>query len=94
MINKRGLGKGLGALIPENEDKVQNSIIEIKITDVEPNEKQPRRAFNDEALADLSESIKEHGVVQPIIVRKLGNNYQIITVVLYYCRYGLFPCQP
>ena len=78
MINKRGLGKGLGALIPENEDKVQNSIIEIKITDVEPNEKQPRRAFNDEALADLSESIKEHGVVQPIIVRKLGNNYQII----------------
>ena len=78
MINKRGLGKGLGALIPENEDKVQNSIIEIKITDIEPNDKQPRRAFDDTALADLSESIKEHGVVQPIIVRKLGNSYQII----------------
>jgi ParB family chromosome partitioning protein len=78
VINKRGLGKGLGALIPENEEKVQNAIIEIKITDVEPNDKQPRKAFDDEALTDLSESIKEHGVVQPIIVRKLGNSYQII----------------
>lgn len=78
MISKRGLGKGLGALIPENEDEVQNSVIEIKITDIEPNEKQPRRKFNDESLANLSESIKEHGVVQPIIVRKIGNGYQII----------------
>ncbi|HYE83095.1 MAG TPA: ParB/RepB/Spo0J family partition protein [Clostridia bacterium] len=78
MVNKRGLGKGLGALIPENEEKVQNSIIELKVTDIEANDKQPRRAFDDEALTELSESIKEHGVVQPIIVRKLGNNYQII----------------
>ncbi|KUO76323.1 MAG: chromosome partitioning protein ParB [Clostridia bacterium BRH_c25] len=78
MVNKRGLGKGLGALIPENEEKIQNSIIEVKITDVEPNDKQPRKAFDDKALTDLSESIKEHGVVQPIIVRKLGNNFQII----------------
>ncbi len=78
MINKRGLGKGLGALIPENEEKLQNAVMELKITDVEPNEKQPRKAFDDQALTDLSESIKEHGVVQPIIVRKLGNGYQII----------------
>lgn len=78
MANKRGLGKGLGALIPENEEKVQNAIIELKITDVEPNDKQPRRAFDDQALADLSESIKEHGVVQPIIVRQVGSGYQII----------------
>lgn len=78
MINKRGLGKGLGALIPENEEKVQNAIIELKITDVEPNDKQPRKAFDDQALTDLSESIKEHGVVQPIIVRQVGNAYQII----------------
>ncbi|MHB1394620.1 MAG: ParB/RepB/Spo0J family partition protein [Clostridia bacterium] len=77
-MNKRALGKGLGALIPENEEKVQNAIMELKITDVEPNEKQPRKAFDDQALTDLSESIKEHGVVQPIIVRKLGNGYQII----------------
>ncbi|MDD4504317.1 MAG: ParB/RepB/Spo0J family partition protein [Clostridiaceae bacterium] len=78
MVNKRGLGKGLGALIPESEESDKNSIIEIKITDIEANEMQPRKAFDDETLADLSESIKEHGVVQPIIVRKVGNTYQII----------------
>lgn len=78
MLNKRGLGKGLGALIPESEEPDKNSIIEIKITDIEANEMQPRKSFDDETLADLSESIKEHGVVQPIIVRKLGNSYQII----------------
>lgn len=78
MINKRGLGKGLGALIPEGEETDQNSIIEIKITDIEANDKQPRRAFDDETLMDLADSIKEHGVVQPIIVRKLGSGYQII----------------
>lgn len=78
MVNKRGLGKGLGALIPENEEQAGNSIIEIKLTDIEPNDKQPRKEFGDEALTDLAESIKEHGVVQPIIVRKLGGGYQII----------------
>lgn len=78
MIKKTGLGKGLGALIPENEEKIENAITEIKLTDIEPNDKQPRKEFDDTALSDLSESIKEHGVVQPIIVRKLGNGYQII----------------
>ncbi|MGE5633470.1 MAG: ParB/RepB/Spo0J family partition protein [Caulobacteraceae bacterium] len=78
MINKRGLGKGLGALIPEVDEQVGNSVIELKITEVEPNDKQPRKAFDDQRLTDLSESIKEHGVVQPIIVRKVGNGYQII----------------
>lgn len=78
MINKRGLGKGLGALIPENEEKIQNAVVDLKITDVEPNDKQPRKAFDDQALTDLAESIKEHGVVQPIIVRQVGNSYQII----------------
>ncbi|HPL98998.1 MAG TPA: ParB/RepB/Spo0J family partition protein [Bacillota bacterium] len=78
MISRRGLGKGLGALIPEGEESDRNSIVEIKITDIEANDKQPRKAFNDATLADLSESIKEHGVVQPIIVRKLGSSYQIV----------------
>ena len=78
MVSKRGLGKGLGALIPEGEESDRNSIVEIKITDIEANDRQPRKAFNDETLVDLSESIKEHGVVQPIIVRKLGSSYQII----------------
>ena len=78
MISKRGLGKGLGALIPEGEESDRNSIVEIKITDIEANEMQPRKAFDDSTLAELSESIKEHGVVQPIIVRRSGNSYQIV----------------
>ncbi|MGI6584945.1 MAG: ParB/RepB/Spo0J family partition protein [Lutisporaceae bacterium] len=78
MSSKRGLGKGLGALIPGSEEPDRNSIIEIKITEIEANDKQPRKAFGDETLMDLAESIKEHGVIQPIIVRKLGSGYQII----------------
>ncbi len=78
MMNKRGLGKGLGALIPESAETDKDSVIEIRITDIEANEGQPRKTFDDNALADLSESIKEHGVVQPIIVRKDGNNYRIV----------------
>ncbi|TAH64139.1 MAG: ParB/RepB/Spo0J family partition protein [Gottschalkiaceae bacterium] len=78
MISKRGLGKGLGALIPEGEENDKNSVNEIKITEIEPNENQPRREFDEKNLMDLAESIKEHGVVQPIIVRKVENGYQII----------------
>jgi ParB family chromosome partitioning protein len=78
LSSKRGLGKGLGALIPGSEEPDRNSIIEIKITEIEANDKQPRKAFGDETLMDLAESIKEHGVIQPIIVRKLGSGYQII----------------
>lgn len=77
-MNKRGLGKGLGALIPENEEQLTNAVMQIKITDVIPNENQPRRHFDDEALRELAESIKEHGVVQPIIVKKMEDGYTII----------------
>lgn len=77
-MNKRGLGKGLGALIPENEELTANVVMQIKITEVIPNENQPRRHFNDEALKELAESIKEHGVVQPIIVKKVEDGYRII----------------
>ena len=75
---KKGLGKGLSALIPDSEDQNDKGIIEIKITEVEPNENQPRRNFNQEALNSLAESIKEQGVVQPIIVRKSDEGYQIV----------------
>lgn len=75
---KKALGKGLSALIPESEEQNEKGIIELKITDLEPNENQPRRNFNQEALNNLAESIKEHGVVQPIIVRKDEEGYQIV----------------
>lgn len=87
-LGKSGLGKGLDALFPSNVDintlsgDVQNStsekIIEMKINDIEPNVNQPRKVFDDEKIEDLAASIAEHGVLQPIIVAKKDNYYQII----------------
>jgi ParB family chromosome partitioning protein len=77
-MKKNGLGKGLGALIRESEQDINSSVLELKITELEANQNQPRRFFDDEALKDLSSSIKQHGVVQPIIVRKMDDSYQIV----------------
>ena len=82
----KGLGRGLGALIKENsiiEDVVATApnglVSELKIVDVEPNKEQPRKEFDEEALESLCESIKEHGVIQPILVIKSnGGFYKII----------------
>ncbi len=86
---KRGLGKGLSALL-ENPDtditsskgtsKTVGSVAEIKISQIETNPFQPRTEFEKEALQELSESIAEHGIIQPITVRKVGNDrYQLIS---------------
>ena len=78
---KKGLGKGLNALIssPEiTETKPEingEAVVTLKIMDVEPNSEQPRKVFEDEALTELSESIKEHGVITPIIVAPPVNGY-------------------
>jgi len=70
-MNKKGLGKGLGALISSaGEEKVDSGVIEVKINDIEPNTNQPRKYFDTEKLEQLAESIRKHGVVQPIIVRR------------------------
>jgi ParB family chromosome partitioning protein len=69
---KTALGKGLGALIPE-KGKTEG-ILEIDIKSIVPSEYQPRRAFKDNALKELSASIKEKGVIQPVVVRKEANN--------------------
>ncbi|WP_372994829.1 ParB/RepB/Spo0J family partition protein [Lutispora sp.] len=79
MMAKKALGKGLSALIPDNpEVDDESSILQLKITDIEANENQPRRKFDEEALTSLAESIKEHGIVQPIVVRREGTGYQIV----------------
>ncbi|WP_300346870.1 ParB/RepB/Spo0J family partition protein [Clostridium sp.] len=82
MAKKFGLGKGLGALIPEesvNNKKSDNSgIIKIKIIDIEANEKQPRKFFDNNKLKELAESIKEHGIIQPLILKKEAKGYSII----------------
>ena len=80
-----GLGKGLDALFGDNvlvgndslkegEEKVE----QIKLINIEPNRDQPRKKFNEEALEELSESIKKYGVIQPIIVTNKDEYYQII----------------
>lgn len=81
-VKKRGLGKGLSALISEeitNDHKTSKESIEnIDINLIIPNENQPRQEFHKEALSDLTNSIKIHGLIQPIIVRKIKNKYEII----------------
>jgi len=82
MAKNTGLGKGLDALftsIPANEEIRENDVLRtLKINEVEPNREQPRKFFNQEALEELSESIKEYGIIQPIVVAPKGNYYQII----------------
>jgi len=76
---KPALGKGLSALIPEKKKVATKEIHELKIDSIVPNEYQPRRIFNDKALNELVASIKEKGVIQPVIVRKTaGSVYQLI----------------
>lgn len=82
MAKKTGLGKGLDALFANNiedEEIRDNEVIEkLKITEVEPNRNQPRKNFDEEALEELSESIKRYGVIQPIIVVKKDDYYEIV----------------
>ncbi|UWV46944.1 ParB/RepB/Spo0J family partition protein [Acetivibrio thermocellus] len=78
-MNKKGLGKGLGALISSaGEEKADSGVIEVKINDIEPNTNQPRKYFDTEKLEQLAESIRKHGVVQPIIVRRENGTYRIV----------------
>lgn len=75
---KRGLGKGLEALFADN-DTADVSVSTLAIGEIEPNQEQPRKAFSPEALSQLAESIKEHGVLQPLVVRPRPNGrYQIV----------------
>lgn len=78
MNSKRGLGRGLQALIPDIDEDSTKGVENIKISDIEPNQFQPRKHFDDESLRELSNSIKEHGIIQPIIVRKVDFGYQIV----------------
>ncbi|HBL36755.1 MAG TPA: chromosome partitioning protein ParB [Firmicutes bacterium] len=79
MNNKtRALGKGLGALIPQLEEEDLQNTQEIPVIQIEANPAQPRRNFDPESLQELSASIKVHGVLQPLLVRKRGAVYQVI----------------
>lgn len=74
-----GLGKGLDAIFIENEAEETVNTVTLRISEIEPNKSQPRREFNEEALAELAESIAAHGVIQPLLVRPIAEGgYQIV----------------
>lgn len=76
---KRGLGRGLEALFDESPQVQETEeITEISLDEIRPNPYQPRKTFDNKSLKELSESIKENGVFQPIIIRKSVNGYEII----------------
>ena len=89
-VKRNGLGKGLDSLIPENksvkpvakpekaEETVKTGEQMLKINQVEPNREQPRKHFEEDALLELADSIKQYGVLQPLLVRKRKDYYEII----------------
>lgn len=85
-MNKKGLGKGLGAIFGDAADPVNTAVEpvrsdeekkELLLKDIVPNPHQPRQVFDAAKLAELVESIKLHGVIQPLVVRKHGRKYEI-----------------
>ncbi len=90
--SKKGLGKGLDSLIPtidaeelsikpakkNNNIEKNDGVFTVKINSVEPNRNQPRKTFNEDGLTELSESIKQYGIIQPIVVQKKNDYYEII----------------
>jgi ParB family chromosome partitioning protein len=82
MMERRALGKGLGALIPEmpadSTGIKKEEIAYVHIEQIKPNPFQPREDFNQENIDELAQSIKEKGVIQPLLVRRKGDNYELI----------------
>lgn len=86
MARKKGLGKGLGALIPEEdtltnlveEKKDSQKVLSISIVDIDASEGNPRKSFDEDSLKDLAESIKLYGIIQPIVLTKNDKRYEIV----------------
>jgi ParB family transcriptional regulator, chromosome partitioning protein len=74
----KGLGKGLGAFFDGVEVKADDTIIDISLKELRPNPYQPRKEFDQDAIEDLKDSILQHGIIQPIIVKKSIRGYEII----------------
>ena len=93
-VKKSGLGKGLDSLIPKQSSEkkaakevkpetivktvVKKEEVKLRITEVEPNREQPRKKFDEDALIDLADSIRQHGILQPLLVQKREGYYEII----------------
>jgi len=83
MIHKKVLGRGLGALIPQRQDTPADSqatqgLAEIPISQIQPNPYQPRKTFNEASIDELARSVRQHGIVQPLVVTRAGDKYKLI----------------
>lgn len=78
-VKKGGLGRGLDALFQDNIMESDSGVVTLRLSEIKPNHEQPRKYFDEGALTELADSIREHGVLQPLIVRPmLGGEYQLI----------------
>ncbi len=80
-MKKRGLGRGLGALIPtsaDEESEARANSVEVDIDQITPNPHQPRHGMDPDKLQELADSISKHGLIQPLVVTKIGSTYQLI----------------
>ena len=77
-MNRKVLGRGLNALLGENIVDDQEKLLELDLDLIDPNSEQPRTRFSEENLEELTQSIKANGIVQPIVVRRKGDRYQIV----------------
>lgn len=78
MAKKKALGQGLDALFGDNGNDGGDGTQTLRIADIEPNRSQPRQHFDESAIAELADSIRQHGLIQPIVVRPFGGGYQIV----------------
>ena len=89
MVAKRGLGKGLDSMIPDRGQRLKKEAVKVEeenvsretligINEIEPNKSQPRKVFDEDALQELADSIKQYGIIQPLVVQKKEERYQII----------------
>ena len=77
-VKRRSLGRGLSALIPKGTSLDTPAERQVPITEIHPNPRQPRRYFNEAKIAELSESIRNQGILQPLVVRKIPQGYELI----------------
>lgn len=75
---KKGLGRGIDALIPSGPEPLDIPIVELDPAEIKPDPLQPRQVFDDAKIDELAASLKEHGVIQPLIVRKVGQTYRLV----------------
>src|SRR3989338_8255195 len=77
-MERKALGKGISALIPEKETGRKNEIINVQTDQIKPNPFQPREDFDIQSIEELAQSIKEKGVIQPLLVRRKADYYELI----------------